>query len=224
MQTESEADRERGRQRLFIHAKQPGNLVMSVRDEYPDQPYTLNGPTTQGVNGVQKYQPPVMLEKSYTIHWNGRAPQQIFIYPINFNSEDWLRLGLCYPPGTIFRVTYQLERLVPYAIVHDEEVVPVSSLNAVEGGDRKMFYFEESTGLLFLKVRANYDREGYNYCSHMGCEKIIISATMTSDAVSDCTAAAYPKYSLTPTETVPMPSFLSLANDCAGQLFDQFSD
>ncbi|XP_066293957.1 cell surface hyaluronidase-like [Branchiostoma lanceolatum] len=202
---------------LFIRAKQPGDLVMSmVRDEYPDQPYILKGPTSQGANGVQKYQPPVMLEKSYTIHWDGRAPQQIFIYPINFNSGDWLRLGLCYPPGTIFRVTYQLETRVPNAIVHDEEVYPVSSLNAVEGGDGKLFFFEESTGLLFMKVRANYDREGYNYCSHMGCERIVISATMTSDAVSDCTAAAYPKYSLAPTETVPMPSFLSMVNDCTG--------
>eukprot|EP00058_Branchiostoma_floridae_P009863 XP_002595351.1 hypothetical protein BRAFLDRAFT_124938 [Branchiostoma floridae] len=202
---------------LFIHASIPGNLVMSmVRDEYPDQPYTLKGPTPQGANGVQKYQPPVMLEKSYTIHWNRRAPQQIIIYPINFNSGDWLRLGLCYPPGTIFRVTYQLENRMEHAIVHDEEVIPVSSLNAVEGGDGKMFYFEESTGLLFLKVRANYDREGYSYCSHMGCERIIISATMTSDAVSDCTAAAYPKYSLTPAETIPMSNFLSMANDCTG--------
>ncbi|CAH1270911.1 TMEM2 [Branchiostoma lanceolatum] len=129
---------------------------------------------------------------------------------------DWLRLGLCYPQGTIFRVTYQLETRVPNANVHNEEVYPVSSLNAVEGGDGKLFFFEESTGLLFMKVRANYDREGYNYCSHMGCERIVISATMTSDAVSDCTAAAYPKYSLAPTETVPMPSFLSMVNDCTG--------
>ncbi|KAI8511091.1 hypothetical protein Bbelb_101910 [Branchiostoma belcheri] len=202
---------------LFIHVEQPANLVMSmVRDEYPDQPLALQGPRSQGPNGKQKYQPAVMLEKSYTIHWDGRAPAQIIIYPINFDSGDWLRLGLCYPPGTIFRVSYQLEKRVPYAIVHDEEIYPVSSLNAVEGGDGKMFYFEESTGLLFLKVHANYDREGHTYCSHMGCERIIITATMTSDAVSDCTAAAYPKYSLTPTETVPMPSFLSLVNDCTG--------
>ncbi|XP_019623379.1 PREDICTED: transmembrane protein 2-like, partial [Branchiostoma belcheri] len=202
---------------LFIHVEQPANLLMSmVRDEYPDQPLVLQGPRSQGPNGKQKYQPAVMLEKSYTIHWDGRAPAQIIIYPINFDSEDWLRLGLCYPPGTIFRVSYQLEKRVPYAIVHDEEIHPVSSLNAVDGGDGKMFYFEESTGLLFLKVRANYDREGHTYCSHMGCERIIITATMTSDAVSDCTAAAYPKYSLTPTETVPMPSFLSLVNDCTG--------
>ncbi|XP_035678003.1 cell surface hyaluronidase-like [Branchiostoma floridae] len=202
---------------LFIHAEQPANLVMSmIRDEYPDQPLTLQGPRSQRASGKQKYQPAVMLEKSYTIHWDGRAPAQIIIYPINFDSGDWLRLGLCYPPGTIFRVTYQLEKREPYAIVHDEEINPVSSLAAVEGGDGKMFYFEESTGLLFLKVRAHYDREGHNYCSYVGCERIVISATMTSDAVSDCTAAAYPKYSLTPTETVPMPSFLSMVNDCTG--------
>ncbi|XP_066283939.1 inactive cell surface hyaluronidase CEMIP2-like [Branchiostoma lanceolatum] len=132
---------------LFIHVEQPANLAMTmVRDEYPDQPLTLQGPRSQGANGKQKYQPALMLEKSYTVHWDGRAPGQVIIYPINFDSGDWLRLGLCYPPGTIFRVTYQLEKREPYAIVHDEEIHPVSSLSAVEGGDGKMFYFEESTG------------------------------------------------------------------------------
>ncbi|CAH1264683.1 TMEM2 [Branchiostoma lanceolatum] len=202
---------------LYIQARQPNSLLMSlVRDEYPDQPLTMKGPLKQGPSGFQQYQPTVMLEKSYTVHWNGRAPEQVTVYPVNFNSGDWLRQGLCYPPGTIFRVTYQRERRYPRAVLHDEEVHPVSSLAAVEGGDGKVFYFEESTGLFFLKIHANYDREGHDYCSHMGCERIIISATMTSDAVSDCTAAAYPKYSLTPTETVPMPSFLSLVNDCTG--------
>eukprot|EP00058_Branchiostoma_floridae_P009244 XP_002594732.1 hypothetical protein BRAFLDRAFT_81182 [Branchiostoma floridae] len=179
---------------LYIQAKQPNTLVMSmVRDEYPDQPLTMKGPLKQGPNGMQQYQPTVMLEKSYTIHWNGRAPSLVTVYPINFNSGNWVRLGLCYPPGTLFRVTYQLERRYPRAVLHDEEMNPVSSLASVEGGDGKVFYFEENTGLLFLNVRGNYNRDGYDYCSHMGCEKIIISATMTSDAVSDCTAAAYPR-------------------------------
>ncbi|CAH1246602.1 TMEM2 [Branchiostoma lanceolatum] len=202
---------------LFIHVEQPGNLLMSlVRDEYPDHPLVLKGTNSPSANGVQKYQPAVMLEKTYTVHWDGLAPEQITIYPINFNSGDWVRLGLCYPPGTTFRVKYQRQRRVPSGIIHDEQINSVSGLNAVEGGNGKMFYVEESTGLFFLKVRANYDREGHTYCSHMGCERIVISATMRSDAVSDCTAAAYPKYSLTPTETVPMPSFLSLVNDCSG--------
>ncbi|XP_078597213.1 cell surface hyaluronidase CEMIP2-like [Branchiostoma floridae x Branchiostoma japonicum] len=202
---------------LYVRAQQPNTLVMSmVRDEYPDHPLTVKGPLKQGPNGFQQYQPTVMLEKSYTIHWDGRAPSLVTVYPINFNSGDWLRLGLCYPPATMFRVTYQLERRYPRAVVHDEEMHPVSSLASVEGGDGKVFYFEESTGLLFMKIHASYDREGHDYCSHMGCERIVISATMTSDAVSDCTAAAYPKYSLTPTETVPMPSYLSMTNDCSG--------
>ncbi|XP_078578220.1 cell surface hyaluronidase-like [Branchiostoma floridae x Branchiostoma japonicum] len=202
---------------LFIHAEDPGNLLMSlVRDEYPDHPLVMKGTSSPGVNVNQKYQPAVMLEKSYTVHWDGRAPEQVTIYPINFDSGDWVRLGLCYPPRTTFRVRYQIRTRVPSATVHNEDIHSVSSLNNVEGGNGKMFYFEESTGLLFLKVRANYDREGHNYCSHMGCERIIITATMTSSAVSDCTAAAYPTYSLTPTETVPMPSFLSMANDCSG--------
>eukprot|EP00058_Branchiostoma_floridae_P001602 XP_002587090.1 hypothetical protein BRAFLDRAFT_242699 [Branchiostoma floridae] len=203
---------------LFIHAERPGNLFLSlVRDEYPDYPLVLNGTDSTGAAAdVQRYQPAVMLEKTYTIHWDGRAPEQITIYPINFDSGDWLRLGLCYPPGTTFQVRYQLEMRVPSAIFHNEEIHPAQSLHEVESGDGKLFYFEESTGLLFLKARAKYDREGHNYCSHMGCERIIISATMTSNTVSDCTAAAYPTYSLTPTETVPMPSFADGVFDCSG--------
>ncbi|CAH1264674.1 TMEM2 [Branchiostoma lanceolatum] len=202
---------------LWVQAKRPNTLLMSlVRDEYPDHPTTLTGPLSQA-NVFQQYQPVITLDTSYTIHWDGRAPEQIFLYPVNFNSGDWVRVGLCYPPGTTFQVRYFLhEYRVPWNVFQREDLQPVSSLADVEAGDGKLFYFEESTGLLFLKVRANYDRDGDGYCSHMGCERIIISATMTSDAVSDCTAAAYPKYSLTPTETVPMSSFQSMVHDCTG--------
>ncbi|KAI8515657.1 hypothetical protein Bbelb_064700 [Branchiostoma belcheri] len=201
---------------LFIQATQPNNLLLSlVRDEYPDHPLVLSG--TDLGSSAQQYQPAVMLEKTYTVHWNGHAPDQIIIYPINFNSGEWLRLGLCYPPGTTFRVTYQLERRVPYSIIFHEELIQnVSSVNAVQDGDGKAFYFEESTGLFFVKVRANYDREGHNYCSHMGCERIVITASEIINLVSDCMTAAYPKYSQTPTDTVPMPDFQGVVSDCAG--------
>ncbi|CAH1264689.1 TMEM2 [Branchiostoma lanceolatum] len=196
---------------LYISANHERNQMSMYRDEYPDTPVTLKTPYSSTF-----YMPVVMLDKSYTVHWDGQAPEQLTIHLINFDSDDWVRVGFCYPPGTTFQVTYQLHMQVPSAIMLEEDVSPVSSLTEIDSGDGKLFYFEESTGLLFLKVRANYDREGHDYCSHMGCEKIIISATMTSDAVSDCTAAAYPKYSLTPTETVPMSSFQSLVNDCTG--------
>ncbi|XP_035675913.1 cell surface hyaluronidase-like [Branchiostoma floridae] len=201
----------------WVQAKLPNTLKMSlVRDEYPDHPMTLAGPLSHA-NSYQQYQPVVTLNTSYTIHWDGRAPEQIFLYPINFNSGDWIRVGLCYPPGTTFDVRYQRhEYRNQWNKYQNEDAQPVSSLAAVEAGDGKLFYFEESTGLLFLKIRANYDREGDSYCSNMGCERIRIAATMTSDAVSNCMSTAYPKYSLTPTETVPMSSFLSMAHDCTG--------
>eukprot|EP00058_Branchiostoma_floridae_P009247 XP_002594735.1 hypothetical protein BRAFLDRAFT_81185 [Branchiostoma floridae] len=196
---------------LFINTNHQRNKMSMYRDEYPDTPVTLKTP-----GQTNYYMPVVMLDKSYTVHWDGKAPEQITVYPINFDSGDWVRVGFCYPPGTTFQVTYQLQTRVPDAVVHEEDVSSVSSLAEIDGGDGKLYYFEESTGLLFLKVRANYDREGHNYCSHMGCERIVISATMTSDAISDCTAAAYPKYSLTPTETLSSPSFMSMVNDCKG--------
>ncbi|KAI8484795.1 hypothetical protein Bbelb_373920 [Branchiostoma belcheri] len=160
------------------------------------------------------YQPVVTLQQSYTVHWDTRAPEVVTIYLFNFDGGEWVRLGLCYPPGTTFQVKYQLEGRVKKRVTHEEDMSPVSTFTDVEDGGGKLFYFEESTGLLFVKLRANEGRGGDDYCSDAGCERVVITATMTGDQVSDCRAAAYPKYSLTPTQAVPMPSFSAAVRDC----------
>ncbi|XP_019639731.1 PREDICTED: transmembrane protein 2-like [Branchiostoma belcheri] len=184
-----------------------------VRDEYPDHSMTMAGPREMA---TKNYQPVVTLQQSYTIHWDTRAPEEIDIYLENFDSGDWVRLGLCYPPGTTFDIKYQLERRINKKVTYEEDMSAVSSLTEVEAGSGKLFYFEESTGLLFLKARAHEVRSGDDYCSDAGCERIVITATMTGDQVSDCRASAYPKYSLTPTQAVPLPSFMSMVQDCSG--------
>lgn len=43
----------------------------------------------RGINqkaAFPQYQPVVMLEKGYTIHWNGPAPRTTFLYLVNFNK------------------------------------------------------------------------------------------------------------------------------------------
>lgn len=43
----------------------------------------------RGINqkaAFPQYQPVIMLEKGYTVHWNGPAPKIAFLYLINFNK------------------------------------------------------------------------------------------------------------------------------------------
>ncbi|CAH1248392.1 TMEM2 [Branchiostoma lanceolatum] len=198
---------------LFVAKPAMPRTMTIVRDEYPDQPMTMAGASELA---TKFYQPVVTLQQSYTIHWDKRAPEEVTIYLFNFDSGEWVRLGLCYPPGTTFDVKYQHERRVNKKVMHEEDMSPVSALADVEAGSGKLFFFEESTGLLFLKARAQEVRSGDDYCSDVGCERIVITATMTGNQVSDCRASAYPRYSLLPTQAAPMPSFMSIVQDCTG--------
>lgn len=66
--------------------------------------------------------------------------------------------------------------------------------------------------LLFLKLKAQNEKEKFAFCSVKGCERIRIKAVIPKTAgVSDCEATAYPKYIETPIVEVPMPKKLSSA-------------
>lgn len=69
---------------LYVQAWHPENpSLLIAKDLYPNHPLKL-----QGVNRrapYQQYQPVVMLEQAYTLSWNGSTPEQIVLYPINFN-------------------------------------------------------------------------------------------------------------------------------------------
>ncbi|NXY67975.1 TMEM2 hyaluronidase, partial [Glareola pratincola] len=79
---------------LYIQARRPENLTLSIaRAAYHSHPLRL-----QGVNRgapYQQYQPVVMLEQAYIIQWDGRAPEDIILYPINFNR--YCPTGYCNP-------------------------------------------------------------------------------------------------------------------------------
>lgn len=64
--------------------------------------------------------------------------------------------------------------------------------------------------LLFLKLKAQNEREKFAFCSVKGCERIKIKALIPKNAgVSDCTAAAYPRFAERAVVDVPMPRKLS---------------
>ncbi|KAE8633079.1 hypothetical protein XENTR_v10001771 [Xenopus tropicalis] len=190
---------------VYIQTWYPSNLTVSiVRDEYPSRPMTLRGITQKAL--YQQYQPVVMLQKGYTIHWNAQAPQITYLYPINFDKDNWIRVGLCYPVDTSFQITSQVVQRQTATVPTGEEYLPVSSMEELQNKRSKGFYFDNSTGLLFLFLQAKHSRDGHSYCSTQGCERVKIQATMRSKATSNCMAKAYPKYTKAPTATKPMPA------------------
>ncbi|XP_074186663.1 cell surface hyaluronidase CEMIP2 isoform X2 [Rhinolophus sinicus] len=76
---------------VYVQTLNTQSLTMTIaRDEYPSHPMVLRG--TNQKTTFSQYQPVIMLEKGYTIHWNGPALKTIFLYLINFNKLLFLYL------------------------------------------------------------------------------------------------------------------------------------
>ncbi|KAM6308576.1 cell surface hyaluronidase CEMIP2-like [Aegotheles albertisi] len=163
---------------LYIQARRPENLTLSIaRAAYHSHPLRL-----QGVNRgapYQQYQPVVMLEQAYIIQWDGRAPEDIILYPINFNRGDWLHVALCYPREAVFQVVgdiYQRRTGTVHSVKH--YLAASSQASALNGTSERLFYFDRASGYLFVHLQAYKARKGHSYCSQQGCERIKIMAHM----------------------------------------------
>ncbi|XP_053430882.1 cell surface hyaluronidase [Nycticebus coucang] len=203
---------------VYVQTWSTQNLSMTIaRDEYPAHPMVLRGINQKAA--FPQYQPVIMLEKGYTIHWNGPAPRTTFLYLVNFNKNDWIRVGLCYPSNTSFQVTFGFLQRQNGSLSKIEEYEPVHSLEELQRkqSERK-FYFDSSTGLLFLYLKAKSHRDGHSYCSSQGCERVKIQAATDSKDVSNCMAKAYPQYYRKPSAVRQMPSMLTgLCKGCGTQ-------
>ncbi|KAM4602789.1 cell migration-inducing and hyaluronan-binding protein [Polymixia lowei] len=193
---------------IYIQTRNPASLnMLMVKDEYPDRPLELEGALGKRKH-YQQFQPVITLAKGYTIHWDQAAPAEVTVWLINFNKNDWINVGLCYPQGTTFtvisdihnRLTKQTRKTGVFMRTTQREKINHSHLA------RGYYYWEEDTGLLFLKVKAHNDREEFAFCSTKGCERVKITAVIPKGSPpSDCMAQAYPKHAEMPIVDVPMP-------------------
>uniref|UniRef100_A0A8C9T704 Cell migration inducing hyaluronidase 2 n=1 Tax=Scleropages formosus TaxID=113540 RepID=A0A8C9T704_SCLFO len=201
---------------VYIQTQGASNLTLSIsRDEYPNKPMVLRGVNSQSATS-QQYQPILMMAKSYTLHWNGRAPREVVMSLINFDKGDWVQVGLCYPSDTTFQVVSDIYDRQSNIFDNLEDYKSVGSLTDLEKSPLdRTYYFDSSTGLLWLSLRARHNRDGHSYCSRKGCERVKITATTTSKETSNCMLKAYPKYTKPPKATVPMPSLnTALCTEC----------
>ncbi|XP_068174861.1 cell migration-inducing and hyaluronan-binding protein-like [Antennarius striatus] len=193
---------------IYIRTRNPANLNMQmVRDDYPDRPLTLKGALDKRKH-YQQFQPVVTLAKSYTVHWDQAAPAEVTIWLINFNKYDWINVGLCYPQGTNFTVISDVHDRLTKVTRKTGVFMRAGSKEKVDQSTvaRGYYYWEEDTGLLFLKITAHSERKQFAFCSSKGCERVKILAIIPKGSPpSNCMAQAYPKHATLPIVDVPMP-------------------
>lgn len=192
---------------VYIQTQGAPSLSLSIsRDEYPNAPLVLRGINSQGALS-QQYQPVLMMSKSYTLHWSGPAPREIVLSLINFDKDDWVLVGLCYPSDTTFQIMADINDRQSNSFDDITDYGTVSSLEQLEKKPmERKYFFDQSVGLLWLYLRARHGRDGHSYCSIKGCERVKVMSTTSSKQTCNCTAKAYPKYSKTPSAVVPMPA------------------
>ncbi|KAF2977706.1 hypothetical protein EK904_007674 [Melospiza melodia maxima] len=199
---------------IYIQAYKPANLKMKIiKNDYHNHPLYLEGALSKSTH-YQQYQPVVTLRKGYTIHWDKTAPEELAIWLINFNKNDWIQVGFCYPKGTTFSILSDIHNRLLKKTYKTGTFYRSSQMEKLEHRypTKGYYYWDEDTGLLFLKLKAQNEKEKFAFCSVKGCERIRIKAVIPKTAgVSDCEATAYPKYIETPIVEVPMPKKLSSA-------------
>ncbi|NXA33222.1 TMEM2 hyaluronidase, partial [Eudromia elegans] len=183
---------------LYIQARRPENLTLSIaRAPLHSRPSRL-----QGVNRrapYQQYQPIVMLEQPYIIQWDGRAPEDVILYPINFNRGDWLLVALCYPREAIFHVVadvYQRRTGTVHSVTH--YTATATRDHVLRGTSERLFFFDQASGYLFVHLRAHAAREGHSYCSEQGCERVKIMAEMSGEGSWSCAPNPFPEWTVRP--------------------------
>lgn len=193
---------------LYIQIRNPAYLDMHiVRNDYPDRPLTLEGALGKRKH-YQQFQPVITLSKGYTIHWDQAAPAEVTIWLINFNRNDWINVGLCYPKGSALTIISDIHNRLTKQTRKTGVFMQTSQREKINHNHqaRGYYYWEEDSGLLFLKVKAHNDREKYAFCSVKGCERVKITAVIPKDSPpSNCMAQAYPKHAELPVVDVPMP-------------------
>uniref|UniRef100_A0A8C9YL13 hyaluronoglucosaminidase n=1 Tax=Sander lucioperca TaxID=283035 RepID=A0A8C9YL13_SANLU len=190
---------------VYIQTQGAPSLSLSIsRDEYPNAPLVLRGINSQAALS-QQYQPILMMSKSYTLHWSGLAPREVVLSLINFDKDDWVLVGLCYPSDTTFQIMADINDRQSNTFDDLTDYGSLISCSLLNSG-----YFSSSPpitpSLLWFYLRARQRRDGHSYCSAKGCERVKVIATTSSKQTCNCTVKAYPKYSKTPSAVVPMPA------------------
>ncbi|KAM8866345.1 cell surface hyaluronidase isoform 1-T2 [Synchiropus picturatus] len=204
---------------VYIQTQGAPSLSLAIhRDEYPENPLVLKGINSQTASS-QQYQPVLMMSKSYTLHWSGAAPREVVLSLINFERDDWVLVGLCYPSDSTFQIMADINDRQSNTFDNIVDYGPASSISELDKKPmERKYFFDQSAGLLWFYLRARHGRSGHSYCSVKGCERVKVTVSTSVKRPSNCTDKAYPKYTKPPTAVVPMPALQTQpCQDCGAE-------
>ncbi|KAF2072731.1 hypothetical protein CYY_005947 [Polysphondylium violaceum] len=159
---------------LFVYDQDPSmnNIgVIFMRDDKPQYRHKLSAFKND------TYFPLLMSGKSYTMHFNNApTPAHLQLQMANFNQNDSVIVGICYPTNNIaFDITKKITQIGKLY----EEQKPVHLSTSIDdvkmSPDGTVAYHDKKSGLLYLKFIQTGPSSWNNYCSDNGCESIIIN-------------------------------------------------
>ncbi|XP_041366847.1 cell surface hyaluronidase-like [Gigantopelta aegis] len=152
--------------------------VYMRRDDRPDDAHAIKG--ERGLPYL------LMKGKSYTVYFNGTAPDKLRISGRNLETGDSVRLGICYPKDvqSIEISTNLLSRRTPMRAV--------STIGDLDNdGTFQAYFWDKASGLLFIKMAGDATRVDGERCPGGMCPMWTITRTGGSAATADCYADAY---------------------------------
>ncbi|XP_064614514.1 inactive cell surface hyaluronidase CEMIP2-like [Liolophura sinensis] len=190
---------------LFVRADVGKYQQMKVwRNEVPGSPLELDGiPVGKEADMRTEFHPNVIRNKGYMMSWGWSLPHDITFYPVVFDEDDFLTVGICIKALHDFNVFWELEN-DKGEIIETLRYFEGASMQEIYDQDDQ-YYHDAETGILFFNVKAKYPRhEHYAYCSHRGCERMHFMYHGPTPT-QDCIWKAYPKYEVKEVvgETVP---------------------
>ncbi|EFA77716.1 hypothetical protein PPL_12325 [Heterostelium album PN500] len=126
------------------------------------------------------------------MHFSHPSPPQLRLQMTNFDQGDTIVVGVCYPT---WGVNFVVQRNLVYGwhtvvtnMTQGNSIADVN--NDVQGNT---WYYDQRTGLLFLRFTQLNARPWTQYCPLEGCESlnIVASGSGMGTNTGDCSGAAY---------------------------------
>ncbi|EGG18934.1 transmembrane protein [Cavenderia fasciculata] len=164
--------------------------IVMIRDQYSFYRHVMYGVPNSTPRNT--FMPLVMIGRTYTMHFLHPSPPNLRLQMTNFDQGDSVVVGVCYPK---YGVSFSVKRNVVLGWqTFATTMVSGKTIDAVNNDATGMTYFyDATTGLLFIKFIQQGSRTWSMYCPDTGCESvnIIASGWAVGTNSGDCSADAY---------------------------------
>ncbi|KAK3101827.1 hypothetical protein FSP39_006632 [Pinctada imbricata] len=128
---------------------------------------------------------------SYMARYDGEMPSQTWFVPHGISKTGWVRVGLCVPRDAKLDV-----RMRDGATKGWTRGVSVDSVDKVDNGAVKDYYFDVDVGIVFLKIvhAQDFTSSDVTGCPENFCLMHYVRVVSGDKKDTDCSARAFKKY------------------------------